>query len=293
MGRTIRYENWLGTPMWWSLLPAGLAADGRTLLLVALTLLAYASMVAAMGTLDDVQGYRDGSDLANYQRSDPSGLRPLTRKPLLLGWVTARQAQAYARLAMVTCAVVATSAWLVSTAAPGWWLPAYAAVSFVGINYSAGLKLSYHGAQELTLFTIKVACVALPYVLVTGNLPAEVAVAAVLLGLWFVQVSMCSNTHDLPGDREAGRRTFAVVLGEVAHRKAITAVVGAGWALILTATLASWWTPLQLAAVLPAGALHVRQLRAVLGGDPLAARADGFMALRVGVAGVCLAALVT
>src|SRR5262245_38811556 len=88
MGRTIRYENFLGTPLWWCLLPAGLATAARTLVLVPLTLLAYGAMVAVTGTLDDVQGYRDGSDLANYARSDPTGKRPMTRKPLLLGWAT-------------------------------------------------------------------------------------------------------------------------------------------------------------------------------------------------------------
>lgn len=293
MGRTIRYENWLGTPLWLSLLPASLATEARTVVLVPLTLLVYAAMVAVTGTLDDVQGYRDGSDLANYRRSDSSGLRPMTRKPLLLGWVTEQQAMRYAATAASVCGAAAMAAWLVGSREPTWWLPACVAVLLVGFQYSAGLKLSYVGAQELTLLTIKVGSVALPYLLVTGALPAEAGAAAVLLGLWFVQVSMCSNTHDVHGDRAVGRRTLAVLLDASTHRWAIATVVGVGWLLILTATLADWWTPWQLVGVLPAGALHVRLVRSIFRDNPLRARAVGFMALRVGVLGLCLASLAT
>lgn len=294
MGRTIRYENFLGTPLWWSLLPREMATTARTLVLVPVTLLMYGAMVAVCGTLDDVQGYRDGSDRANYERSDPSGLRPMTRKPLLLGWVTEGQAVAYAAFAATVCGLAMVSGWLISPTEPRWWLPACTVVMLVGFQYSAGLKLSYVGAQELTLLTIKIGSVALPYLLATGTLPAEAGVAAALLGLWFVQVSMCSNTHDVPGDRAVGRRTLAVVLDdEAAHRRAIAAVVGGGWALMVTAAAVGWWNPWQLAAVLPAGVLHLRQLRALFRGDPLAARGLGFAALRAAVVGLALASFAT
>jgi 1,4-dihydroxy-2-naphthoate polyprenyltransferase len=293
MGRTIRYENWLGTPLWWSLLPWELLAAGRTLVLVPVTLLMYASMVAVMGTLDDVQGLRDGSDLANYERSDPTGLRPMTRKPLLLGWVTERQARRYAATAALVCGLATVAAWLIGTAEPTWWLPAWIVVALVGAQYSAGLRLSYIGAQELSLFTVKVGSVALPYLLVTGELPARTAVAAVLLGLWFVQVSMSSNTHDVHGDRAAGRRTLAVLVGEVAHSRVVAGVVAGGWALMVGATVAGWWSPWQLAAVTPAGVLQLRQIRALFGGDPLTARRLGFKALQLAVAGLAVASLAT
>jgi 1,4-dihydroxy-2-naphthoate octaprenyltransferase len=291
MGRTIRYENWSGTPLWWCLLPAGVATAARTLVLVPLTLLVYMSMVAVTGTLDDVTGYRDGSDLENYARSDPTGKRPMTRKPLLLGWCSERQAVRYATLAATVCGLALTAAWLIGTREPAWWLPVAIVVVLIGFQYSAGLKLSYIGAQELTLFTIKVGSVALPYLLVTGHLPGRVAVAAAVLALWFVQVSMCSNTHDVDGDRAVGRRTLAVLVGEEAHRRAIAAVVAAGWVLMVTAAVAGWWSPWFLLGALPAGLLHVRQLRALFGDDPLTARNTGFQALRTGVLGLCIAGL--
>ncbi len=291
MGRTIRYENFLGTPLWWCLLPAGVATEGRTFVLVALTLLAYVAMVAVTGTLDDVQGYRDGSDQANYLRSDPSGLRPITRKPLLLGWVTPRQAQRYALVAGLVSVAATVAASLAATEEPAWWLPVAGVVLAVGMQYSAGLKLSYIGFQELTLFTIKVGSVALPTLLVLGHLPAGTAVAAIVLGLWFDQVSMCSNTHDVEGDRAVGRRTLAWMVGEPGHRRLVAAVVAGGWALMVVATLAGWWSGWQLLGVVPAGALHARQVRRLFAGDPLAARATGFAALRLAVLGLCVASL--
>lgn len=291
MGRTIRYENWLGTPLWWCLLPSGLAVEARTLVLVPVTLLVYMAMVAVTGTLDDVQGYRDGSDLENYARSDPTGKRPMTRKPLLLGWCSERQAVRYAAVAATVCGLALLTAWLIGAREPAWWLPVSIVVVLVGFQYSAGLKLSYVGAQELTLFTIKVGSVALPYLLVTGHVPGRVAVSAVVMALWFDQVSMCSNTHDVAGDRAVGRRTLAVLLPAPVHRVAIAAVVAAGWVLMVVAAVAGWWSPWFLLGVVPAGVLHVRQLRALLGDDPLTARNTGFRALRTGVLGLCLVGL--
>ena len=95
MGRTIRWENWLGTLIWWTLVDGDRAFEPRTFALLAVTLLAYVAMVATAGTMDDVTGYRDGTDWINYKNSDPTGLRPMTRKPLLLGWCTEGQAVAY------------------------------------------------------------------------------------------------------------------------------------------------------------------------------------------------------
>jgi 1,4-dihydroxy-2-naphthoate polyprenyltransferase len=291
MGRTIRYENWLGTPLWWALLPSSLVLAGRTLVLVPITLLVYMAMVAVTGTLDDVQGYRDGSDLENYARSDPTGKRPITRKPLLLGWCSERQAVRYAAIAGTVCFLALFTAWQIGTEEPAWWLPVSIVVVLIGFQYSAGLKLSYIGAQELTLFTIKVGSVVLPYALVTGEVPGRVAVAGVVMALWFDQVSMCSNTHDVEGDRAVGRRTLACLVSEPTHRLAIAAVVGAGWVLMVTAALAGWWSPWFLLGVVPAGLLHVHQLRALFGDDPLTARNTGFRALRTGVLGLCLVGL--
>jgi 1,4-dihydroxy-2-naphthoate octaprenyltransferase len=289
MGRTIRYENWLGTPLWWTALPAATATSGTTLGLIPLTLLIYMALVATGGTLDDVQGWRDGSDMINYQRSDPTGLRPLTRKPLLLGWVTEAQAIRYAAATAAVTSMALVAAWVIAGARPLWWLPGYGILLAAGSQYSYGLKLSYVGFQEPLFWAVKVGCVVFPYVLVTGSFSPKIIFLGVLFGLWFVQVLMCSNAHDVAGDRQAGRRTAAVTVSELGYRRLLTVVFGLSWLVAVTAVVGGWLSPWYALAIAPTAALHARQLDLITRrGSPLQARAIGFWALRVGVLGVCV-----
>jgi 1,4-dihydroxy-2-naphthoate polyprenyltransferase len=284
MGRTIRWENWLGTLIWWTLVDGDRAFEPRTLGLLAVTLLAYVAMVATAGTMDDVTGYRDGTDWINYRNSDPTGLRPMTRKPLLLGWCTEAQAVAYARAAAVVCLAAVVVSWLGAGREPWWYLPLYVLVMLVGFQYSAGLKLSYLGAQELVLFVVMFSSIFFPYALVTGGIEAAVTVQALLFATWFVQVSIMSNSHDVEGDRQANRRTMAVLLSEEGHHRFIAGVFCTGWLLaaagILTGVLSPWFC----VTLVPVVALQARQLRLSVGEHRyLEARRIGFRVLRTGV----------
>ncbi len=283
-GRTIRFENFLGTLVVWSLLPAPRAFTHRTLELLALTLAVAVAIVAAGGTLDDIRGYRDGSDRENYERSDPTGLRPMTRKPLLLGWITERQAVAYARRAATTAAVLIGLAWMAAGRQPVWVLAGYAAVMALAVQYSWGVNLSYHGAQELTLLAVAVGSIVLPASLITRRLDSTAVVEALIFAAWFVQVSIFSNSHDAAGDRSHARWTVAAMTSERANRRFLTAVFVAGWALV-GSSLAAGWAPAALAvaavSVLP---LQAGQLwHGAVRGHYLAARHLGFWVLRLGL----------
>lgn len=284
MGRTIRWENWLGTLVWWTLVDGDLAFEPRTLGLLLLTLVAYVAMVATAGTMDDVTGFRDGTDWINYRNSDPTGLRPMTRKPLLLGWCTERQAVNYARFAAVVCLSAVLASWLAAGREPWWYLPLYVVVMVVGFQYSAGLKLSYLGAQELVLFLVKFGSIFFPYALVTGEVETVVTVQALLFATWFVQVSIMSNSHDVEGDRQANRRTMAVLLSEEGHHRFITGVFSWGWATAFCASVTGVLSPWTLVALVPVVALQARQLRlSVTEHRYLEARKLGFRVLRTGV----------
>lgn len=292
MGRTIRYENWLCTPLWWCAVPAAVAFKTTTLLLVPLTLLIYMSLMAAGGTLDDVQGYRDGSDRINYLRSDPTGLRPLTRKPLLLGWVTQDQALRYATAMAVVAAAALVTSWLVAGARPLWWLPAYGVTLALASQYSFGLKLSYHGLQEVLFGSVKACTVLFPYVLATGHLSSGVAVSSAVYGLWFLQVLVCSNAHDIEGDRQARRRTIAVMASETAYRRFLVGLFAISWLLPVIALVSGVWSPWLFIATIPIGVVHAYQLYLIgYRRLPLQARAAGFWALRIGVLCLCIAYL--
>jgi 1,4-dihydroxy-2-naphthoate octaprenyltransferase len=289
MGRTIRYENWLGTPLWWTALAAATATSRTTLAVIPLTLLTYMALVATGGTLDDVQGWRDGSDMINYRRSDPTGLRPLTRKPLLLGWVTEAQAIRYAAGMAAVTLMALVAAWVIAGGRPLWWLPAYGLLLAAGSQYSFGLKLSYIGLQEPLFWTVKVGSVVFPFVLVTGSFSPKIMFLGVLFGLWFVQVLMCSNAHDVAGDGQAGRRTTAVMVSELGYRRVLTAVFCLSWAVAVTAVVGGWLSPWYVLALAPTAALHARQWDLITRRrSPLHARAIGFWALRVGVVGLCV-----
>ncbi len=260
MGRTIRYENWLGTLIWWSLLPGAIAFRGRTLALLAVTLLAYMAAVASGGTLDDVQGFRDGSDVLNYRRSDPTGLRPMTRKPLLLGWVTEAQALAYAGVMAVVTVVADGAAFLVSGRHLWWYLPLHLGLALLGTQYSYGLKLSYRGAQELVLLAGMIGTVVLPHALVTGGMHADALVLGVLFACWFVIVSSFSNVHDAEGDRHAERRTMAVLVSRTADGRFITAVFAGSVVAWVAAIALGWLSPWVALVLVPVAVIQLRAL---------------------------------
>ena len=284
MGRTIRWENWLGTLIWWTLVDGDRAFEPRTFALMAVTLLAYVAMVATAGTMDDVTGYRDGTDWINYRNSDPTGLRPMTRKPLLLGWCTEAQAVAYARLAAAVCLTAVVASWLAGGSEPWWYLPLYLLVMIIGFQYSAGLKLSYLGAQELVLFLVKFSSVFFPYALVTGDTASVVTVQALLFATWFVQVSIMSNSHDVEGDRQANRRTMAVLLSEEGHHRFIAGVFGTGWLIAVAGLVTGALSPWFCVTLVPVVALQARQLKLSVGEHRyLEARKIGFRVLRTGV----------
>lgn len=284
MGRTIRWENWLGTLIWWTLVDGDQAFEPRTFALLAVTLLAYVAMVATAGTMDDVTGYRDGTDWINYRNSDPTGLRPITRKPLLLGWCTEAQAVAYARFAAVVCLTAVVASWAAAGQEPWWYLPLYLLVMVIGFQYSAGLKLSYLGAQELVLFTVKFGSVFFPFALVTGDTASVVTVQALLFATWFVQVSIMSNSHDVEGDRQANRRTMAVLLSEAGHHRFIAGVFCTGWLIAVAGLLTGALSPWICVTLVPVVALQARQLRLSVGEHRyLEARRIGFRVLRTGV----------
>lgn len=284
MGRTNYWENWLCILLCWTLLDGTLAFQSRTFLLLSLSLVAAIASVAAGCTLDDVQGWRNGSDLINYQGSDATGLRPVQLKPLLLGWVTEREAVLYAGGAGLTAFVVGVTAWFAAGRRPIWVLAAGVALLLVAAQYSFGLKFSYIGGQELTLGVLFFAAVFLTYAVITGEAHALAVVQGVLWSSWMIVTSLFSNIFDAGGDGQAGRRTVAVRGGELWSRRCIVGVVTSTWVLVAFALAVCWLPAWYVAPCLAIAGLQLVQLRAgVWRRNYLKARALGFMVVRVGV----------
>lgn len=263
------------------LLPVGEFGLG-TLPILAAFGLGEVFVIAAMVTLDDITGYRDGSDIANYGPDAP--LRRKLRKPLVAGTITEAQALRFATGTAIVGAALWALAIAVSPRPPVWAVTLIAVTFVVSLQYSYGIKLSYRGAQELFLAALGWSLVLAPYGLVTGGFSGFILIQALLFGLGPLLFGVYSNTNDIDGDRRVGRPTVAALVSARGNAIFIACLSVFEFGLGLFASLtgvAPWWFVLLM---LPATALRARQY--TLGfrtGDIMRARRLGFRVHRLTV----------
>ncbi|POX49312.1 1,4-dihydroxy-2-naphthoate prenyltransferase [Streptomyces sp. Ru71] len=283
LGKLDVYDYYLGIflALAAALFPAG-SFGARQGLVLAVFLAGEIAVLMAMVALDDVTGFRDGSDLANYGPDNP--LRSKARKPLVAGTLTVPQALRFAW----ACAAAGAALWAGAAALaphrPLWALVAAGALFAVSLQYSYGLKISYHGFQEVFLVALGAVLVVVPYGLVAGGWSGFLMVQAVLFGFGPLMFGVYSNTNDVAGDRSVGRPTVAALVSERGNAVFIGALslteflVGA---VASAAGVAPWWFVLLM---LPATALRARQyVTGFVRGDIMTARRIGFAVHRLGV----------
>ncbi|MBH5334936.1 UbiA family prenyltransferase [Streptomyces pactum] len=288
LGKLSFYDYYLSAFLVWSALPGPLVWEGRTAGVLLLYTAGYVGVVAATVALDDVTGIRDGSDARNYT-PETGALRDLSRKPLLSGALTVRQAELFGWGAAVWGALLWSVTLTVAPHAAPWTAVAMLLVLVTNVQYSYGLKISYRGGQELILLTPGLA-VLLPYALLTGEVTGLIVLETVLFGLWSLLVSVYSNMNDVAGDRLAGRRNLATMSSEAGYRRIVVALhllEPAAVAVAVAAGAVPGWFALL---VLPLLAGRAAQLRAgVLRRDVLVARLLGIRLHRWGVPVLLLA----
>lgn len=276
-------DYYIGLPLVLAMLAPALRWQGGTLGLLALILLAEVAVVAAMVAFDDVTGYRDGSDAANY--GSDAARRRLARKPLVAGTLTELQALRFAWTATAVSAVLWAVVVMLAPHQPAWAVALAVLCVVASVQYSWGLKISYRGFQELFLVGLGVGWVLVPYGLLTGELDGFVAVQALLFGFGPMLFGLYSNTNDADGDHAAGRITVAARVSPRLNTAFIIAVTAAESALITGSTLlgiSPWWFPVVL---VPVFALRVVQLFVgFVRGDILRARRMAIHTHRVTVA---------
>ncbi len=278
------FDQYLGVPLAWSLLGPAAATAARTLAVLAACLVCVVAVVAASVALDDVQGFRDGSDSVNYGPRE--GLpRKRSRKPLLDGRLSERDALRFAKASAGLGLVALAAAFAVAPHRPLWVWVAAGGCTLASLQYSWGVKLSYVGLEEPILIAGTACTMLIPFGFVTGRATAAAGAEAALFGFWMMSVSVFSNTHDADGDRQVRRLTVPARVSARANRRFILVVFGCCWGLLLGGLLTGalpWWLAL---AILPGLALQMRQLRTGLGaGDNLLARTIGFKAYRAAIA---------
>ncbi|MFF8669515.1 UbiA family prenyltransferase [Streptomyces sp. NPDC015242] len=255
--------------------------SAATVVTLALFLLGAVFVIVAMVALDDVTGYRDGSDAANYGPDDP--LRNKLRKPLVAGTLTLREALRFGWSTAAAGAVLWAAAVAAAPHRPLWAVILIAVLFVLSVQYSYGLKISYHGFQEIFLAGLGAALVLGAYGLAAGHFSGFVLVQGVLFGFGPLLFGVYSNTNDIPGDRAVGRRTVACLVsprGNAVFVGALSAAEFLTGAVASALGIAPWWFVLLM---LPVTVLRVRQYRTGFHrGDIMRARRQGFPAHRLG-----------
>ncbi|WP_326699901.1 UbiA family prenyltransferase [Streptomyces sp. NBC_01754] len=283
LGKLDVFDYYLSAPVVLAaiLLPLS-GLSGRGVGTLALLLLGQVLVIMAMVALDDVTGYRDGSDLANYGPDHP--LRNKLRKPLVAGTLTEREALRFAWI----CAVAGAAVWALTVAVaphrPLWAVVLLALLYVVSLQYSYGLKISYHGFQEAFLVALGLVLVLAPYGLLTGQYTGFLLVQGLLFGFGPLMFGVYSNTNDVEGDRAVGRPTVAALVSPRGNAVFVGALSAAEYLISVMASvtgLAPWWFALVM---LPAGCLRLRQyVTGFRAGNVMVARRTGFLVHRLSV----------
>jgi 1,4-dihydroxy-2-naphthoate polyprenyltransferase len=286
------YQHYYGWALAWLL--AGSVAIHRagTTAAMLLFLLGSIGIVTCACSADDIAGYRNGSDAINYQAGERR--RKIYKKPLLSGAVTEREALVFA-----TCAgAVAVIAGAAAFWALGWQAPAaaygiYIAGGAFSVQYSSGLRLSYHRGGAETLLCLATASGLLaPYLAIARGWSLPAVIAALLLGLWLVMVSSYSNVNDVVGDGKVGRRTFAVTTPPAVFKTIMVLLFLASVSLSCLLALGTTWPWWTLLALVPAASLHASQLFVGPAREQwLKARQLGLLAYDLGFVGLSIPAL--
>jgi 1,4-dihydroxy-2-naphthoate polyprenyltransferase len=256
VGKLKIFELWLGIPLAWSLLAAEHRIEPRPILLLVMTLFVIAGTASASLSLDDVAGLRDGVDVANHADTDRYGVN----KPLLDGRLSERQALGFVYVLVSIAVLAAVIMFAVAWPIPSWLLALTLAILFVPLNYSFGLKLSYHGLGELLTMGAIAGSVILPFAAVTHTAPGPVLMQALLAGLWMLHIAVFSNTQDREGDRQARRMTIAALLSKRGNYGFIVMLFALTWALTAYGLASGLLTKTLMLMLIPLWVLQARQL---------------------------------
>ncbi|MFA9446254.1 1,4-dihydroxy-2-naphthoate polyprenyltransferase [Egicoccus sp. AB-alg6-2] len=156
--------------------------------------------------------------------------------------------------AIVVALVVAALAGLVLAFLAGWVLVAVGGAGILAaLGYSGGPKpYASAGLGEVFVFVFfgLVATIGSAYVQ-DGYVTAVVVLAAIPMGCLATALLVVNNLRDIPTDREAGKVTLAVRLGEARTRRLYVALVGLAYLVLLPLALmtAQTWLVLPLLSV--------------------------------------------
>lgn len=167
--------------------------------------------------------------------------------------------------AALGCFLAAAVAGLVLAAVTSWWLLLIGGAAIAaGWFYTGGSNpYGYRALGEISVFVFfgLVAVVGTTYVQ-AERVPWTAWAASVPVGLLACALLVANNLRDIPTDRESGKQTLAVVLGDHRTRLLYAACAALPFMIVLAMAAPRPWVLLAL----PAAALSVPPTQRVLGG---------------------------
>lgn len=245
------------------LVGTALAGADRVLALVPALAAMACALLIQIGTnlANDYFDYVKGADVAERKgpaRVAQSGLISLTQL----------------RLGIMVFFVLAALVGLYLVSVGGWPILAIGVASLISaVAYTGGpFPIGYHGLGDLFVFLFfGLAAVCGTYYLQALTLNAAVVTAAVPVGTLTVAILVVNNLRDIETDRQAGKRTLAVMLGARGTRLEYVLLLAVAYAVPWLVLLADWASALVLLPwlTLPLALGLVRRLYKTVEGPPL------------------------
>jgi 1,4-dihydroxy-2-naphthoate polyprenyltransferase len=206
-------------------------------------------------------------------------------------------APAEVKRAAVLSFAVACVAGLALAVTTSWWLVAIGVACVAAAwFYTGGAKpYGYHALGEVMVFVFfgLVAVVGTTFVQ-TGTLPLAAWYAGAGIGALACAILVANNLRDVPTDREVGKRTLAVVLGEEQTRYLFAFLVGLAAIMLLGVVLeTNRWALVGFAFVVPVTSALRTVLRGAGGRDLVPVLQGVGVAELVYAAGVFVALVAT
>jgi 1,4-dihydroxy-2-naphthoate octaprenyltransferase len=171
----------------------------------------------------------------------------------------------------------------------GWPIFAIGIVSIIAaLGYTNGpIPYGYYGLGELFVFVFfgLVATVGTRYVF-GSPVPASAWAGGVAMGLLASAILEANNIRDIDTDREAGKRTLAVVMGRRWARRLYAATIASSFIWIIFSVVAGWFPPLAMITLIlaPLGIPLARTVFSETDGPPLIEVLKGTAQLQLFVA---------
>lgn len=280
LGKLHFFDYYLSAFVVWTLLPSSERWSVRALGTLAAFLVSEVCLIVATVSFDDVTGYRDGSDAINY--GSDARARPTLKKPLLTGALTPAEAMRFGGMAAGLGVLLWALSLGLAPQRPVWVVVLAVVYLVLSVQYSWGMKISYHGGQEIYIAGLGVALVIVPFGLLTGSAPGLVIAEALLLGLGQILIGAYSNIHDIAGDSSVNRPTLAAILSPSQHNVFVGALsIGEVAVIVAPAALGlvPWWFSVVMAPVVALRAVQFGS--GIVRQDILVARRQGIRTFRV------------